>query len=223
MRDPVIIKGNHYGLSVFLDPELPMEQLLEALASKFREASRFFRGASLALSFEGRALTQEETNAAVNTICDNSEIHISCVIDTDKAREAFFRRVLEEQEEKESGSHKEPEGQFCKGTLRSGQVLEAEGSVILLGDVNPGARIAAKGNIIVLGALRGTALAGLAGEKHAVIVALEMEPVQLRIGGAALRPGGRFKASGPQIAYLDFGQLRVEPLCKEILDEVHLD
>ena len=86
MRDPVIIKGNHYGLSVFLDPELPMEQLLEALASKFREGIRFFRGASLALSFEGRALTQEETNAAVNTICDNSEIHISCVIDTDKAR-----------------------------------------------------------------------------------------------------------------------------------------
>lgn len=40
-------------------------------------------------------------------------------------------------------------------------MLEAEGSVIMLGDVNPGARITARGNIIVLGAMRGTAIAGL--------------------------------------------------------------
>ncbi len=222
MREPVIIKGNHYGLSVFLDPDLPMEQLLEAVASKFRDSSKFFRDARLALSFEGRSLTPEETNMVVNTICENSQIRISCIIDTDKTREAFFRQMLEEQEAKESGSRQAAEGLFYKGTLRSGQVLEAEGSVILLGDVNPGARIVAKGNIIVLGALRGTAIAGLSGEKHSVIVALEMDPIQLRIGEASARTGGKHRLpKGAQIAYLDFGELRVEPLCKEVIDEVH--
>ena len=90
MRQTVIIKGNKYGLSVFLDPELPMEKLLSDIASKMRDSAKFFRGAKMAITFEGRTLTPEETNAVVNTICENSEIDISCVIDTDKAREAFF-------------------------------------------------------------------------------------------------------------------------------------
>ena len=60
-------------------------------------------------------------------------------------------------------------------------MLEAEGSVIMLGDVNPGARITARGNIIVLGAMRGTAIAGLGGNPHAVIVALDLNPIQIRM------------------------------------------
>ncbi len=219
MRQPVIIKGNNYGLSVYLDPELPFSELMEQLASKFRDSARFFRGAKMALTFEGRSLTPEETNTAVNTICENSEIEISCVIDTDKAREAFFKRVVEEKAGEEGGLPA-GSGQFYKGTLRSGQVLEAEGNIVMLGDVNPGARIVAKGNIIVLGAMRGTAIAGLSGKRYAIVVALEMEPIQIRIGDIAARTGGRKLGTGPRIAYLDMGKLRIEPLCKEVIDEV---
>ena len=122
MYQPVIIKGNHYGLTVFLDPERPFPELMEYLGTKIRDSAGFFRGAKMALSFEGRTLTPEETNQAVNTICENSEIKISCVIDTDKAREDFFRRVLEEEEEKTGGGN-QADGEFYKGTLRSGQML----------------------------------------------------------------------------------------------------
>ena len=221
MRSSVIIKGNKYGLSVFLDPELPMEKLLSDIASKMRDSAKFFRGAKMAITFEGRTLTPEETNAVVNTICENSEIDISCVIDTDKAREAFFRRALDEKAEEEGNGQPAGSGQFYKGTLRSGQVLEAEGNIVMLGDVNPGARIVAKGNIIVLGALRGTAIAGLGGKKHAIVVALEMEPIQIRIGEVTARMAAKKTfPKGAQIAYLDFGKLRIEPLCKEVIDEV---
>ena len=216
MRQTVIIKGNNYGLSVFLDPELPMEELLSDIRKKFQESARFFRGVNMAVSFEGRSLTSEEINAIVDTICENSEIEISCVIDTDKAREAFFKQALEEKAKEEADRRPLADGQFYKGTLRSGQVLEAEGSIILLGDVNPGARVVAKGNIIVLGALRGTAIAGLGGKKHAIVVALEMEPIQIRIGEVTARMGGRKKFSdGAQIAYLDLGTIHVSPLNRE--------
>ncbi|MCD2491048.1 septum site-determining protein MinC [Lacrimispora sp. NSJ-141] len=221
MRQTVIIKGNNYGLSVFLDPEVPMDKLLEDITAKFRDSAKFFRGAKMAVTFEGRTLTPEETNQIVNTICENSEIDISCVIDTDKAREAFFRRTLEEEAEEEGDGKPVGSGQFYKGTLRSGQVLEAEGNIVILGDVNPGARIVAKGNIIVLGTLRGTAIAGLGGKKHAIVVALEMEPIQIRIGDVTARTGGRHVSEGgAQIAYLDFGKIYIEPLCKEVIDEV---
>ncbi|MCI8464591.1 MAG: septum site-determining protein MinC [Lachnospiraceae bacterium] len=221
MRQTVIIKGNNYGLSVFLDPNLPMEELLLEIREKFQESARFFRGAKMAISFEGRILTTEEINAIVNTICENSEIEISCVIDTDKAREAFFKKILEEKAGEETNGQPFGNGQFYRGTLRSGQVLEAEGSIIILGDVNPGARVVAKGNIIVLGTLRGTAIAGLGGKRHAIVVALEMEPIQIRIGEVTTRLGGRKKFSdGAQIAYLDLGNIHIEPLCKRVIDEV---
>ncbi len=221
MRQTVIIKGNNYGLSVFLDPETPMEELLSTLQKKFQESARFFRGANMAVSFEGRTLTSEEINTIVNTICENSEIEISCVIDTDKAREAFFKRALSEKAKEEADGKTSGDGQFYKGTLRSGQVLEAEGSIIILGDVNPGARIVAKGNIIVLGALRGTAIAGLGGRKHAIVVALEMDPIQIRIGEVTARMNGRLKASEhAQIAYLNLGTIHIGSLSQEVIDEV---
>lgn len=198
-----------------------MEKLLEDIREKFQESARFFRGAKMAISFEGRTLTTEEINVIVNTICENSEIEISCVIDTDKAREAFFRQALEEKAKEEANRQPFGSGQFYKGTLRSGQALEAEGSIIMLGDVNPGARIVAKGNIIVLGALHGTAIAGLGGKKHAIVVALEMDPIQIRIGEVTARISGRRKVSdGAQIAYLDLGSIHIEPLCRDVIDEV---
>ncbi len=198
-----------------------MEKLLDDIREKFQESAKFFRGAKMAISFEGRTLTTEEINVIVNTICENSEIEISCVIDTDKAREAFFRQTLEEKAKEEASRQPFGSGQFYKGTLRSGQALEAEGSIIMLGDVNPGARIVAKGNIIVLGALHGTAIAGLGGKKHAIVVALEMDPIQIRIGEVAARINGRRKLSdGAQIAYLDLGSIHIEPLCRDVIDEV---
>lgn len=61
---------------------------------------------------------------------------------------------------------------FIKGTLRSGQVLESETSIIILGDVNPGATVVSKGNVVVLGALKGTIHAGATGNEASFVAAL---------------------------------------------------
>jgi len=66
--------------------------------------------------------------------------------------------------------------------LRAGQSIEHNGDVVIIGDVNPGAEVKATGNVIVMGALKGVAWAGYPGNYDAVIVAMRMQPAQLRIG-----------------------------------------
>ena len=74
-----------------------------------------------------------------------------------------------------------------RGTLRSGDHLQVEGSLLVLGDVNPGARVSAGGDVRVWGRLRGIAHAGQAGNAAARIVALQLRPLQLRIADAVAR------------------------------------
>ena len=73
------------------------------------------------------------------------------------------------------------ETKFHKGSLRSGQKIEEERSVVILGDVNSGAEVIASDNIVVLGTLRGLAHAGAKGNKQAIIAAGRLDTVQMRI------------------------------------------
>ena len=87
------------------------------------------------------------------------------------------------------------------GPIRSGVVLDAPADLVILGDVNPGAEIQARGNIIVLGRLRGIAHAAVGGERG-FILALRLEPQQLRIGTLVARAGDADSpAEGAEIAY----------------------
>lgn len=73
------------------------------------------------------------------------------------------------------------ETKFHRGSLRSGQKLETEGSIVIIGDVNSGAEVIASDNIVVLGALRGLAHAGAKGNMQAIIAAGLLDTVQIRI------------------------------------------
>ncbi len=109
-----------------------------------------------------------------------------------------------------------------RGSLRSGQQLHRNEHVLIIGDVNPGAEVVSAGDILVWGRLRGIAHAGARGNAGAVICALDMEPVQLRIdrvigaanAGAAQngpRWGGvRSATRRPELARLIAGQLAVQ-------------
>ncbi|HLT55998.1 MAG TPA: septum site-determining protein MinC, partial [Bacillota bacterium] len=65
--------------------------------------------------------------------------------------------------------------------VRSGQVLEITGDLLLIGDVNPGGKVVSTGNVYILGNLYGIAHAGAAGDRKAIIAASYMKPTQLRI------------------------------------------
>jgi len=73
-------------------------------------------------------------------------------------------------------------------TLRSGQNLNYDGNVVIMGDVNPGAEVVASGHVLVMGALRGLVHAGATGEEEATVTALFLAPTQLRIAAHITRP-----------------------------------
>jgi len=98
--------------------------------------------------------------------------------------------------------------------LRSGQMVEHFGDVILIGDLNPGAEIRATGNIIVFGKLKGIAWAGYLGNTDAVIVALRMQPQQLRIANVFAIPDEEEENTSEraEVARIKDDEIVLEPL-----------
>ena len=80
---------------------------------------------------------------------------------------------------------------YVNQTLRSGQTLEFDGNIVIIGDCHPGSEIKAAGDITVWGVLGSIAHAGSKGNREARIRALKMNAVQLRIANCySRRPDG---------------------------------
>ena len=106
---------------------------------------------------------------------------------------------------------------LINSTCRSGMKIQHDHDVVVWGDVNPGAEVTATGDIVVLGALRGIAHAGAGGPEpsRAVIVALSLRPLQLRIGRhVRITPKqrkGKNEWARPEMAYVRGQSIVVEP------------
>lgn len=210
MKQKVIIKSNKYGLIVHMDPETEYAQILEEMREKFTESAKFFRDATMAVTFEGRILTKPQEQEIIELISDVAHVHIVCIFDKNENTERLYQSVVEQSLE----DMPKKEGQFYKGTLKKRQVLESEKSIIILGDVDFGATVVSKGNIVVLGTIRGTVHAGAAGNRDAFIVALSMKPQMMRIADAAAPQVYLRKEEKPEakIARLDGERIYIDPL-----------
>lgn len=221
MDNSVIIKGLNNGIIVVLDPNIEFNLLKEKVTKKFKDSSKFLGNAQIALSFEGRKLSEEEQLELLQIISEQSELKIICLVTEDPEKEAVFQRAIEQSSEERSKSN----GQFYKGNLRSGQSLECDTSIVIIGDVNPGASVVSSGNIIVLGALRGTVFAGAKGNTKAFVLALDMSPVQIRIADTIARaPDNPDKTDTKEakIAFLELDNIYIEPVSKKSLSEREL-
>lgn len=99
---------------------------------------------------------------------------------------------------------------YLKTTLRSGIEIRHPGTVILMGDINPGGSIVADGDILIWGNLRGVAHAGARGDRTAIIAALRMEPTQLRITDLVARaPAISVEQVEPEIACVSEAGIRI--------------
>ncbi|MDD7177047.1 MAG: septum site-determining protein MinC [Lachnospiraceae bacterium] len=225
---PVVIKSSKNGINLILDDKLPFTELLEEIKKKFIDSEKFFKNAHIAISFEGRSLSQNEQFEVIETIQQNTSITVICILDHDDLMDEVMQRRIGAYEE----SHSPQTGQFYKGTLRSGQQLESQTSMIVLGDVNPGAKVIAKGNIVILGALKGIAYAGADGDDRCFVAALEMDPVQIKIGdhigrsadkkevAKGFRRKAKAEAPVPQIATVYENQILIEPISSGLLKNI---
>ncbi len=227
----VSIKGNKYGIAIVIKEEADIKAAKKEIADKIKESAKFFGNTKCAVAFEGKKLNNEEMNEIIEIISENSMLQVVCIIDNDT--EELYKNVVEAQEMNtvEASSVAENAipnitgGQFYRGTLRSGQVLESESSIVILGDVNPGAKIISGGNVVILGSLKGTVYAGLGSLETAFVVALDMHPVQIRIGDVIARCADKPKKNAKletKIAYVDEGNIYIEPLSREVLNDIKL-
>tara|TARA_Y100001970_G_C14254607_1_gene874319 strand:+ start:5975 stop:6607 length:633 start_codon:yes stop_codon:yes gene_type:complete len=102
---------------------------------------------------------------------------------------------------------------FHIGTIRSGQEITSDKNLIIIGNVNPGAKVSAVSNIFVWGKLLGIAHAGIQGKTDSKISAIFMKPLQLRIAGKiAIGPSGYPKPYTAEEAKIISGKIIIEPI-----------
>lgn len=187
MSNQVIIKGKNDRLVIALNPKADFLELCDILKTKILEAKNFIGNSRMAIEFSGRKLTSEQEDILIGILTENSNIVISYIF-TDKNE-----KVEKKNKEKKSKDQvmalsklnplmEEGKTHFYRGTLRSGAKIESDGSVVVIGDVNPSSIIRARGNVIVLGRLNGTVYAGLNGDDKAFVTAIYFNPIQLTIG-----------------------------------------
>jgi septum site-determining protein MinC len=192
-------KGLKQGLYAVYKGPTTFEDFLGALEAKLERAGSFFEGAHLAGVY-GIELDDIEEDILAETLQNRYGISI--------------KRPLSS---KDSPSPPEVNGdrvtKFVYSTLRSGQRVCYEGNVVVLGDVNAGAEIEAGGSIVVMGALRGSARAGVPDNHDASVSAILLRPIQLRIGEIAVRwPDEKTYSSEPEMAYIEQGRMYVRPI-----------
>lgn len=219
MKQTVILKSNNSGITLVLDKEVSFEQLVLDVIEVFRENDDFFQNSRFAIAFKGRQLTEDEEIQLVMAINQNTNANVLRIVSDDEEIEEVFKHQLYKFDRMISTNM----GKFHKGTLNAKDVLESDGSIVILGDVQAGARVTSKGNIIVLGALRGNAHAGAGGNEEAFVAALLMEPSKLKISDLSYNDTEKksifkrksVKTRQPQMASIKGGRIELSPIITE--------
>ena len=171
-RNYVAFKGTKHGLVLWLDPQAEFNEILEQLREKLSSTRDFWQGVTVILKRSQREYRPEEKRRLEEIM---GEFGMALKEEPEQMAKSE-KAQLEEPREIDRDS-----ALIVRRTVRSGQSVHYPGSVVILGDVNPGAEVIAGGDIIGLGALRGVAHAGALGEETAVVVAFRLQPTQLRI------------------------------------------
>jgi septum site-determining protein MinC len=216
------IKGINDGLLVTLG-EGEWTILRERLLRNIEERSAFFQGARVALDVGSHVLKAAELGALRDKLGDYG-ITLTAVISSSGTTEKTAlmlgvatqiqspkKPIFPALPEEEPAPNINETAVFLQKTLRSGTKIQNAGTVVVLGDVNPGAEIVAGGNVIIWGRMRGTAQAGCDGDNTAIVCALELTPMSIRIAGSSLEIKPRKVKPGPEFASLVSGTVIIQP------------
>lgn len=213
----LIFRGSKNGLYIFLKETMSIDEIRDNLEKKIKPSLKFFEGARVA-NFKGKKLTREEFTYLCELMSSEYKMNVSGAYEESQEMNPEKEEIREERFEADDFD-KVTEGEADHGdtvmsrtTVRSGQLINSRGNIVIVGDVNPGAFLRAAGSIIVMGNMRGVAHAGINGDYDAFIAAFNLQATQLRIGDIITRSpdGGSVKALTPEIALVKQGMIVVE-------------
>lgn len=202
--------GTDTGLLMRFEWDTPVAQLLGELEAHLQKSPTFFNGARVLLEI-GRQPTPMHDIEQMRNVLSRYGVTLEGIIpmlDGAERRPAALPQpiVAAPMFDPQTSVHLEYR------TLRSGEKIAYEGQVVIMGDVNPGAEVTAGYNIFIWGSLKGSAYAGMPDHEGAVIAALHLAPIQLRIAGYIARaPEARpTTVWAPEMARIDQNAIVVE-------------
>ena len=203
----VALRAYRDGLHLIIKPPLSITEIEKAIEEEISRMNRPLNGTSIQIDLKGPTLKEEEMAYLRSKL---KETHNLTVRDFMVAAEEPAPRPIAAaptthiitQPMNPSDSRENEPSRVVPYTIRSGQTEDfLQGNLIIYGDVNSGAEVRAGGDIVVLGALRGNAHAGMNGRLSAVIIAMDLVPLQLQIGNYLNRiPIGEKSRGYPEIA-----------------------
>jgi len=210
VKPRVKFSGTDSGLLMRLEWDAPLPQLLVELEEHLQQSRSFFEGAHVLLEV-GRQPVLKHDMEQLAVVLARYGVTLQGVIAGADSRDRPLPIVA-------SAPVLPPVAdpqvtlRLERRTIRSGEKLAGEGHVVIIGDVNPGAEVIAGYNIFVWGSLKGSAYAGVPDHVDAVIAALHLAPIQLRIAGYIARPpeSRSTTASTPELARIDQQAIVVE-------------
>ena len=224
MKEKVRIKSFSKGLVLQLDDQASFDELLSETAAKFLESKTFFGKETVAITFSGRKLSPDEEFQMIDAIQFNCDLKIPCIVEKNEEQDKVFMKAIRQAEIRELMEvDLDQEIQVFRGSLRDGEELETPNNVVVFGDVQEGCSISSEKNVLVLGAIYGTARAGMPHDDGCMIAALEMAPEEISIGDFKYEPmkkinkWGKKKKEAAQAAKVQGDAIVFEELTKEHL------
>ncbi len=173
MKSCMTISMRKNKVVIKIKEEAEQEEIVEELNKKMVDLKKLYKDEKNPISVEGKVLTVKEKEELKKIINQKIKVDISF-----KSTQGLGLASIKKVYEKDVA---DSVTRLFRGSLRSGQKLEFEGSLVIIGDVNSGAEVIASDNIIIVGILRGLAHAGAQGNKKAIIAANSIEGPQIRI------------------------------------------
>lgn len=173
MRNCVSINLRKNEILIKINDNAEQKEIIDSLKKKLPELKKMYKDEKTPITVTGKILKNKEIDEIQELIKRNIDVEIDFDMPKSLGLSSITRTFNKEIAVSET--------KFHRGSLRSGQKMESEGSLVILGDVNSGAEVIASDNIVVLGALRGLAHAGAKGNKQAIISAGLLDTVQIRI------------------------------------------
>lgn len=208
-NDGILIKGNKDGINTTINMNkfACFDDMLVLLIKKLSKGKHFYKGTTLILRIDLKLVNKKEVGILKEELLTQIELKDIVLEDIEKEIE----QVNEKEVKVFSGVY-EGKTKFIRKTVRSGECINYQGNIVIVGDINSGAEVYAAGNVIVLGRIRGKVSAGTNGNIKAVIAAFLLQPELLKIANViAMSPDDIEKPSYPELARIRDGLIIVEP------------
>lgn len=212
MRDEIVkIKGGKKGLQLSFAEDASFEDIWNHIEEKLESGSGFFLRGTLVLVPRDRFLHEELEK--LQKLFHAHGLICRTMAKTDRSRASMAKKTVQPQVVPEKKTEQVQEMVVVNRTLRGGQEIRTDSSVLVCGNVNPGAQIIAGGSIDIRGTCRGLVHAGASGDQNAFIIADHLMPTQIRIASLIARsPDHMEMTERAERASIKDGQIVIEPI-----------